>query len=83
MKRLLLIFLILVATSCAHAPDYPVPATPQFSTGEGQDCGIKCQGIYADCKTTCQGNDQEQAACISDCNKELGECYALCKELLE
>ncbi len=83
MKRLMLLFSILLVTACAHGPEHPLPAPPQFSTISGQRCAIECRQKDYDCKMACQGTKSEQIACVSECNKELGKCYGLCIELFE
>ncbi|MDH3928489.1 MAG: hypothetical protein OEV22_11155, partial [Deltaproteobacteria bacterium] len=72
MKKFLLVLFTFAAIGCAHAPDYPLPGKPEFSTDEGRNCAIKCQTIHDECKSP-----------ASECNQELDQCYQLCKELLE
>ncbi|MGD8253410.1 MAG: hypothetical protein PVJ11_00540 [Syntrophobacterales bacterium] len=72
MKKFLLVLFTFAAIGCAHAPDYPLPDKPEFSTDEGRNCALKCQTIHAECKSP-----------ASACNQELDQCYQLCKELLE
>ena len=83
MNRLLLFLTILVATGCAHVPEYPLPDPPRFSTITGQRCGIKCREIDYECKTACRGTEGEQIACGSKCNQNLDQCYQHCVELFE
>lgn len=83
MKRFSLVLFILAAISCTHTPKYPLPDTPKFSTSAGQNCAIKCRQTHYECKLACQDSKREQSQCISKCNKELGKCYGLCKEMLE
>jgi hypothetical protein len=72
MKKFLLVLFTFTAIGCAHAPDYPLPNTPEFSTDEGTNCAMKCKTIHDECNSP-----------TSACNEELDQCYQLCKELLE
>ena len=72
MKKFLLVIFTCAAIGCAHAPDYPLPDKPEFSTDEGRNCATKCQTIHDECNSP-----------ASECNQELDQCYQLCKELLE
>jgi hypothetical protein len=72
MKKFLLVLFTFAAIGCAHAPDYPLPDKPEFSTDEGRNCALKCETIHDECKSP-----------ASECNQELDQCYQLCKELLE
>ena len=83
MKRVLLVFFILFVAACTHAPEYPLPDTPQMATVSGQRCAIKCRQADYDCKMTCRETKSEQLACVSECNKGLDQCYQLCIEILE
>ena len=83
MKRCLLVLLILFLTACSHAPEYPLPDTPQMATVDGQRCAIQCRQADYDCKMACRGSKREQFACFSECNQGLDQCYQLCMELLE
>ena len=83
MKRVLLVFFILFVAACTHAPEYPLPDTPQMATVSGQRCAIKCRQADYDCKMACRGTKSEQSACVPECNQELDQCYQFCKELLE
>jgi hypothetical protein len=83
MKRVLLVFFILFVAACTHAPEYPLPDTPQMATVSGQRCAIKCRQADYDCKMTCRGTKSEQLACVSECNKGLDQCYQLCIEVLD
>jgi hypothetical protein len=83
MKRVLLVFFILFVAACTHAPEYPLPDTPQMATVSGQRCAIKCRQADYDCKMTCRGTKSEQLACVSECNKGLDQCYQLCIEILD
>jgi len=83
MKRVLLVFFILFVAACTHAPEYPLPDTPQMATVSGQRCAIKCRQEDYDCKMACRGTKSEQLACVSGCNKGLDQCYQLCIEVLD
>jgi hypothetical protein len=83
MKQYLLILFVLIATGCAHGPEYPLPETPEFSTTGGRNCATKCRQIHNKCESGCQESKEAQLACVSDCNQKLDQCYQHCKELLE
>ena len=83
MMRFLRVLFVFAAISCAHAPEYPPPKSPGYSTKAGRNCALKCQQIYYDCKLACKDSDNDDAVCESECSQDLSNCYELCKEILE